>query len=573
MKYKILCLILIVSLVLVSCGKKEEPAAKQEPLKGDQKMGVIKDYEKPEAIDAQMAKLAPVEITFDDSALNENQKKALPLLVKAAGYMDKIFRQQVYDKNDAILKELTEGKNPDYKTLKEYFLVNAGPFDRLNKSNPFINLSETKPAGANYYPADVTKEEVEAHLKANPGDEAAFSSNFTVIRRKEGKLVAIPYAEFYKDLLDPAAKLMKEAAGILDNPSLKKFLVSRADAFASNDYYQSDIDWMDLKDHKIEIVIGPYEVYEDGLFGYKAAFECFITIVDEAASKQQEVLGNYLNDMEKNLPIDDKYKNFTRGQESPFIVADEVFTGGDTKAGTQTIAFNLPNDERVREAKGCKKVMLRNICRAKFDKCYMPVAKEAISEADLALVAFDSYFNHIMLHEVAHGLGPGTIEIDGKKTTVNKELKELYSVIEEAKADITGLYTLNFMIEKGVYPKEMKKNLYSTYLGGIFRSVRFGLEKAHGGANAIQLNYLQEKGGFTFDEATGRFAVNNEKIADAVKQLTTEVLMIEALGDYAQAKEFIGKYKNISSQLQSVLDKVKQVPRDIRPIYAIEKTI
>jgi hypothetical protein len=396
-----------------------------------------------------------------------------------------------------------------------------------------------------------------------------------VIRRKKGKLVAVPYSRAYKKLLEPAAKLLKEAAELAENPSLKKYLNSRAEAFSSNDYFQSDMDWMDLKDHKIEVVIGPYEVYEDKLFGYKAAFEAFITLVDHKESEKWAKVAKLMNEMEKNLPIDDKHKNFNRGASSPSMIVEEVFTGGDTKAAVQTTAFNLPNDEKVREAKGSKQVMLRNIARAKFDKCWIPIVNKVLAKADLPLISFDAYFNHVMMHEYSHGLGPGTIEKNGKKTTVNKELKDHYSTIEEAKADVLGIWNSQFMVEKGVFPKELEKNIYASYLGGMFRSIRFGIDTAHGGGTAIQMNYMLEKGAFFVDKETGRFGVNpdKKKVKEAVKQLSNELLEIQALGDYERAGQFISKYKHISPELEQALEKVKNVPTDIRPIYAVEKEL
>lgn len=567
MNYKMIVFILIFSLLLISCGKGE----KEEVNVPEKKEGVVKNYAAVDMVKKQIEKFAPVEIGFDDSGLTENEKKALGLIFKAAQVMDRIFLRQVYEKNEVLENALATGDNPDYAVLKDYFKINFGPFDRLDEDKPFINLEEEKPDGANYYPADMTKEEFEAHLQANPDDDKAFKSEFTVIRRKEGKLAAVPYSEEYKDLLEQASKYLKDAAQLIENPSLKTYLNSRADAFASNDYYRSDIDWVLMKDHKIELVIGPYEVYEDKLFNFKAAFECFITLVDEKESEKLAVLGSQLDNMEKNSPVEDKYKNFKRGKQSPIFVANEVFAAGDTKSGVQTIAFNLPNNEEVRQSTGSKKVMLKNVCEAKFKTNWTPIANEVLAEAELPFASFDAFFNHILMHEISHGLGPGTIEKDGKETTVNRELKELYSVIEEAKADILGLYNFQYMIDQGVFAKELQENIYVTYLGGIFRSVRFGTDAAHGGANAIQLNYIMEKGGFTFDEATARFSVNKDKIRDAVKDLTHDVLMIEALGDYAKAAEMIAKYRKVSPEMEKALAKVTHVPTDIRPVYAIEK--
>ena len=566
MKTRFLCFILIGLFFFASCGKKGETTMTETT-------NIITDFKQVDEVKKQNGSLAPVEIAFDDSQLDENEKKALALMVKAAKYMDNIFLHQVYSKNEAIEKELLEGKNPAYKDLYDYFKVNFGPFDRLNEDIPFINTKEPKPKGANFYPEDITAEEFEKWLTDHPEDKQAFASNFTIIRRQEGKLVSIPYSTAYADHLKPAADLLKQAAELTENKSLKTYLNSRADAFLSNDYFQSDMDWVDLKDHNIEIVIGPYEVYEDALFGYKASFECFITLVDKEESEKLSKLAGYLDEMEKYLPYEDKYRNFKRGASSPVIVANEVFTAGDTKAGVQTTAFNLPNDERVREAKGSKKVMLKNVARAKFDKCWIPIVNTVLAESDLPYISFDAYYNHVLMHEVAHGLGPGIIEKNGEKTTVNQELKDLYSVIEEAKADILGLWNLGFMIDKGFFPKELKDKMFVSHLGGIFRSVRFGTNSAHGGANLIQLNFIMDKGGYEYNEETGRFSVNRDKIHEAVKALSHELLMIEALGDYDRAKALVEKYKVVQPSLEKALEALKEVPIDIKPIYAIEKEI
>jgi hypothetical protein len=418
----------------------------------------------------------------------------------------------------------------------------------------------------------MSRKEFEKTIKTKPELKELFLSPFTVIERDvQGNLVAIPYAKAYEVYLKPASKLLKEAAKKADNQSLKKYLHSRADAFLSNDYYQSDMDWMDLTDHKIEIVIGPYEVYEDALFGYKAAFETFITLVDEVESKKLKEIGKHLMELEKNLPIADKYKNFSRGLSSPIKVVNEIFTAGDTKADVQTLAFNLPNDERVREAKGSKKVMLKNILQAKFDKIWLPIAEKALIEEDFKSTSFDAYFNHVLMHEVSHGLGPGKIIKKGKESSVRMELRDLYSVIEEAKADVLGIYNLQYLINKGVMDKKLEPYIYATYLGGMFRSVRFGIGEAHGGANAIELNYILEKGGFEFDSKSQRYKVNHSKVRDVIKQLAHELLFIEATGDYTGAEALIRKYKHESVKLKIILDEVRNVPVDILPKFTINK--
>jgi hypothetical protein len=419
----------------------------------------------------------------------------------------------------------------------------------------------------------MAKEEFERWIKDNPADEKSFTSEFSIIRRKNGKLVSVPYNEYFKEKLTAASTLLKEAAEFSDNPSLKKYLLSRADAFLSNDYYQSDMDWMDLKDHNIEVVIGPYEVYEDEMFNYKASFESFVTIKDPVETKKLEIFGKYLTDIEKNLPLDDKHKNYTRGSESPIVVANEVFTAGDTKAGVQTLAFNLPNDERVRQAKGSKKVMLKNVHEAKFEKLLKPIAEIVLASDQLKDVTFDAFFNHTLMHEMSHGVGPGFIKVNGKDTEVKKELKETYSTIEECKADILGMYNNIFMIEKGVYSKETENQVWVTFLAGAFRSMRFGIGEAHGGGNAIIYNYLLEKGGYVYDESTQKVSVDFMKVYPALKELCNLVLTIQAEGNYAGAKDLISKYAVNSPTIETLRKKLEKLPVDIKPVFAIEKKL
>lgn len=555
-------------LTLPSC-KKKEAVMKEATAKPAETITHIDGA----TVEKNLAQLSPVPIDYDHKLLSEKETRVLKLLVKASIQMDKIFLRQVDPNNPALRAELEKRKDPPFPLLTSYFDLNFGPYDRLDHHKPFINLSRTKPLGAGFYPEDLTKEEWEAFLKAHPEQEEAFTSSFTVITRTPQGLTAVPYSHFYKGELEPAAALLKEAASLTENASLKKYLNSRAEAFLSNDYYQSDMDWMDLKDHRIEVVIGPYEVYEDNLFSYKASYESFVTLVDPAESEKMAAVTKYLDAMEKNLPMEEKYKNFSRGKSSPILVVQEVFTAGDTKAGVQTTAFNLPNDERVRQAKGSKKVMLKNIAKAKYDTCWVPIVKEVLAEKDLPLVSFDAYFNHVLLHEVSHGLGPGILKIGNKTSTVSKELKETYPTIEEAKADILGAWNTLFLIDKGLFPKTMEKQLAASFLGGIFRSVRFGLGEAHGGANAIILNYLQEKGAFLWDEKAGRFGVDYARFRPALKELAKTLLTIEATGDYPGAKGLINKYNYASEALKTALDKVKNVPVDIRPLYSIEKEI
>lgn len=529
-----------------------------------------KQEESKSMMQSKLAQFAKTEIKYDESLLDENQKNVVNKLYEASKIIDELFMEQVYSENFVIREELKNSTKPEDKEVLEYFNLMVGPFDRLNHEKPFYGQKE-KPAGANYYPADLTKKEFENWLENHPEDKPAFTSEFTVIRRDGDKLIAIPYPEVYKEKCEAISKLLLEAAEYADNASLKKYLTTRAAAFLSNDYYESDMAWMDLEDHTIEVIIGPYEVYEDALFNFKAAYECFLTIVDPVESAKLEKFASYLTDIEKNLPIPDEYKNFDRGSESPIVVVQEVFSAGDTKAGVQTLAFNLPNDERVRKAKGSKKVMLKNLHEAKFEKLLLPIAELVMDKEQLQYVTFDGFFNHTLMHEMSHGVGPGFITVDGRETEVKKELKETYSKIEECKADILGMTNNIFMIEKGVYPKEYEKELWTTFLAGVFRSVRFGINEAHGGGTAIIYNWLLEKGAYIYNKKNQTLKVDYEIIFDSLNQLATKLLMIQATGDYQGALDLIASYGIVTPSMKTIIAKLSDLPVDIKPEFQIEK--
>jgi len=523
-------------------------------------------------IESRLAVYAPVKISVPWDLLDKNETAALENIYRAAVVMDEIFLRQVWKGNVELRKALiSKGKMKELK----FFRINFGPWDRINENEPFISKLQ-KPAGAEFYPTDMTKDEFETWIAKRAVDREAFEGTFTVIRRgeKKGELVAIPYSEEYKKLLGEAAGYLRRAADLTASESLAKFLRSRADAFGSNDYFQSDMDWMDVSDNLIDVTIGPYEVYEDNLFNYKAAFEAFVCIRDPKESMRLDGLKGYLVKMEKNLPIPDEHKNLERGTESPISVVDEVFSAGDTKAGVQTLAFNLPNDERVHEAKGSKKVMLRNIIHAKFDKILMPIAKQLIADDQLGHVTFDAYYNHILLHEFSHGLGPGRITLaDGTETTAQKAMKEAHSAIEEAKADIVGEYNIYYLIDEGFFGRELEKDVAVTFLAGFFRSVRFGAESAHGRANMVIFNYMKENGVYSYDGSSGKWSVDMEKTRGAVKDLSAKILMIQALGDYEAAKGLLEKYGKVDADVEASLLKLRKarLPVDIVPEFEIEK--
>jgi hypothetical protein len=380
----------------------------------------------------------------------------------------------------------------------------------------------------------------------------------------------VPYSQAYREYLEPAARLLHEAAALTTNATLRNFLNKRADAFGSDDYYDSDVAWMDL-DAPIDVTIGPYETYEDELFSYKAAFEAYITIRDDAETAKLAKFSGHLQELENNLPIDPKYRNPKLGAASPIRVVNEVFGSGEGNSGVQTAAFNLPNDERVVKEKGSKRVMLKNVQDAKFNKTLIPISRVVLDPSEQSALAFDSFFTHILCHELMHGLGPHNITVNGQETTVRKQLKELYSAIEEAKADMTGLWALQYMIDHGIIEKSMERTLYTTYLASMFRSVRFGITEAHGRGVAMQFNYLTDEGAIKFNEAKGTFSIDHAKIKDGVTKLTHDLLTLEAEGSYDKAKAMLDKFAVIRSPMQQALDRLKDVPVDIEPVFPLAK--
>ncbi|MBN1398538.1 MAG: hypothetical protein JXA06_10945 [Bacteroidetes bacterium] len=519
----------------------------------------------------KIARFSPTEISADISKLTDADKKALDKIIEAARLMDDIFFRQVWKGNPELLQELLKDTTAEGRERLHYFRINMGPWSLLDKNEPFIEAApKEKPAGANYYPEDMTKDEFNnwlALLSEKEKEQAV--GFFTTIRRSADKsLKMIPYNIEYKEWLEPAGRLLKEAAALTTNKSLKKFLTTRADAFLSNDYYASDITWMEL-DAPIDLTIGPYETYMDELFGYKAAFEVFVTIRDDAESQKLEKFGSYLQDIENNLPMEDKYRNPKLGAMSPIRVVDVIYAAGEGNRGVQTAAFNLPNDEKVIRDKGAKRVMLKNMQEAKFNKVLVPISSIVIDPEQRSNISFEAFFTHILAHELMHGLGPHNITVDGKPTNVRKELKELYPAIEEAKADITGLFAMQYLIDKGLLDKKLEEQMYTTYLASAFRSVRFGINEAHGKAVALIFNYLSEEAAIWADEESGTFKIDDTRIKQAVEDLTRAILTIEAEGSYSSAKEIIERYSVINPEMQNALDCLHDIPVDIEPSFPL----
>ncbi len=542
----------VAALALAACG--------QGAKKADQALWVAPD------IAARRAQFVPEELTAVTSHLSDADREALGHLVRAARAVDRIFVRQAWTGNPAFAPRVAALGGPDAEPAQQYYRIMYGPWDRLADFEPFLG-HQKHPQGAGFYPEDMSKEEFEGWLEQHPADRTSFTSLTTVIRREGDSLTAIPYSVEYADLLDEAASELRAAAGVTENVSLRRFLELRADAFSSDDYYASDMAWMDL-DSPIEVVIGPYETYEDRLFGYKASFEAFVCVAQPEDSARLDRFKQELPALESNLPIPDEYKNPNRGSESPIRVVDELFTAGDTRAGVQTLAFNLPNDERVREAKGSKKVLLKNVMHAKYDGILVPIAQQVLPAEDAADVDFEAFFQFTLHHELAHGLGPGRITVDGRDTEVRLELKDLYSAFEEAKADVLGVYDIYALADRGVMDKGILDHLPASYTAGIFRSIRFGVTEAHGKGMLMQANYLLAKGALEVTQ-DGRLRPVPEKFRSAFSDLAHDLLMIQATGDYAAAQRFADQYGAMPQVLEAGVDRLTGIPVDIDPSYAI----
>ena len=448
---------------------------------------------------------APVDIGADVASLPRSERAALARIIDAARVMDALFLEQVWAGNPALLLELQGDRSASRQAQLAFFLVNKGPWSRVEGNRPFVPGVPSKPEGAAYYPPDATRDEIAAWIEGLSGDaRAAATGFFTVIRRSvDGGLQAVPYSLEYQGPLALAAEHLRAAADLTAEPTLERYLRARADAFASNQYYESDVAWMEI-DAAIEPTIGPYEVYEDEWFNYKAGFEAFVTIRDDAETAQLARFGAELQGLEDNLPIDPAYRDPALGALAPIRVVNVVFTAGDANSGVQTAAFNLPNDERIVRDYGAKRVMLKNVQEAKFQQVLAPIAAVAVPFSERVDVSFDAFFTHILMHELMHGLGPHSVDGDGRATTVRQALRETYSTIEEAKADISGLWALHFLIDKGVIDRSLERSIYTTFLASTFRSIRFGINEAHGRGVAVQLNTFLDAGAVTVD-VDGRF--------------------------------------------------------------------
>ncbi len=499
----------------------------------------------------QMKNYAEVELTADISHLSVKQKEMLVYLFEVANLMDDIFWMQNVGEKNAFLLGIEDAK------IKRYADINYGPWDEMNNLAPFVKGYGEKPAGAEFYPHDMTVEEFEAF------DNPDKTSLYTLIRRDEnGGLKTVWYHEAFAERTKKAAALLEKAATLAEDPGLKKYLELRAKALLTDDYFDSDMAWLDMKDNLIDIVTGPIENYTDGLFGYKAAHEAYVLVKDVEWSNKLSHFASFLPQLQKEMPVAQEYKNETPGLDVDLNAYDVVFYAGDCNMAGKTIAINLPNDERVQLEKGTRKLQLKNAMRAKFDHILVPIADVLIAEEQRKHITFDAFFSNTMFHEVAHGLGIKQT-INGKGS-VRKALKEKNSAIEESKADILGLYLVTQLNEMGEFNDTDLMDNYVTFMAGIFRSVRFGASSAHGMANMLRFDFFLHEGAFTRLE-NGTYSIDMEKMKAASAKLTQKILKLQGDGNYEMAVQWIETAGMIKPQLQADLDRVNDmgIPVDI----------
>jgi hypothetical protein len=513
---------------------------------------------------AKIAQFVPASLTADVSSLPDAEKQAMGKIIAASRLMEPIFDRQAWASNPAARARLAQDTSDHGKLALAYFDVMRGPWDRQDQFKPFAT-DQARPPGAGFYPEDLTADAFKAYVAAHPEQKEALQGLTTIVVRDGDKLKAVPYAQAYAEWLKPSAALLIEAAGLTQNKSLRTFLTSRAAAFGSDEYRQSDKDWMDL-DARVEPTIGPYETYEDDLLGQKASFEAFVTVSDPAASAKLARYKKLLPDMETNLPIP-AGAHGKRGGDSPIRVVDLVYSSGDARKSVQTIAFNLPNDEVVRKEKGAKKVLLRNLIEAKFDRIMRPLGEKIMDPSQVPLLSAESFFDETLFHELSHSLGPAFVK--GTHTEVRAALESSFSAIEECKADVMGAFNILYLIKRGEMPKELHDPLLVSYFAGLFRSIRFGVAEAHGQAAAIQINRFVEEGGARLDPATKKVTVDLPKLEAAIARLVHDLCVLQWTGDKAGVAAMLAKYGVASDTMSAVMTGLDAIPVDINPIYPL----
>ncbi len=519
-------------------------------------------------LDKRLAKFRRVRMPFNRTGLTARDQKLVRKLVEACGYLESIFWRQSDPEALALYQSLAASTNPRDVKLRTYLKLNASRFDLIDENKPFVG-TDPMPPGRGFYPPGLTREQVEQYVKEHPDRKAAIYDQFTIVRWKDGTLEAVPYHIFYRPFLEPAAKALRDAAKLSDDPAFAKFLELRADALLSDDYFPSDLAWLDLKNPKFDIIFAPYETYMDSLLGVKGSYGAAVMVRNERESKKLELFQKYVADIQDALPLSPEDRPSKRGLETPMEVMDTPFRAADLTHGYQAVADNLPNDPRVHEQKGSKKLFFKNFMDARVNYVILQVARKLMEPAQAARVTGEGYLQSTIMHEICHGLGPAFARTSAGKVSIREAIGHQFSGLEEAKADVCGMFSLKWLVDHGALPKEKLQEFYASYVGGIFRTVRFGTAEAHGQAEMMEFNYLSERGAIRRN-ANGRYAIDFDRMPGALADLAQELLEIEATGDRARAENWFKKFGQMPEELKTALKAASDVPVDVDPVFEFE---
>ncbi|MBZ5614131.1 MAG: Zn-dependent hydrolase [Acidobacteriia bacterium] len=519
----------------------------------------------------RLAKFQHVRMPFQTAGLSTREQQLVRKLVEACGYLESIYWRQSDAEGLTLYQSLGSSRNRRDIELRTYLRINASRFDFIDQNMPFAGI-EPAPPGRGFYPANLTRDQIEQYVKEHPEQKAAIYNQFTIVRWNEGKLEAVPYHIAFRAFLEPAANALQAAAKLSDDAAFAKFLELRADALLSDDYFPSDLAWLDLKNPKFDIIFAPYETYLDGLLGVKGSYGAAVMVRNERESKKLELFQKYVPQIQDALPLAPEDRPSKQGLETPMEVMDTPFRAGDLTHGYQAVADNLPNDPRVHEQKGSKKLFFKNFMDARVNYVILPVARKLMEPKQAAKVSGEGYLLGTIMHEISHGLGPAFSRTAAGKASIREAIGPGFSGLEEAKADATGMFGLKWLVDHDVLPKEKLEEYYASYAGELFRTVRFGTAEAHGQAEMMEFNYLSERGAIRHN-ANGRYAIDYEKMPGALADLTKELLEIEATGDRSRAENWFKKYDTMPEELKASLKAVANVPVDIDPVYAFPERV
>jgi hypothetical protein len=539
------------------------------------KSGAPANLEVAADLERRLARFRRVQMPFQTAGLSAREQQLVRKLVEAGGYLESIYWRQSDPEGLTLYQSLASARNRRDVQLRRYLWINASRFDLLDQLKPFVGM-ETIPPGRGFYPANLTRNQVEQYVKEHPDQKAAIYDQFTIVRWEHEQVEAVPYRIAFRAFLEPAAKALREAAQLSDDAAFAKFLRLRADALLSDDYFASDLAWLELKNPKFDVIFAPYETYMDGLLGVKGSYGAAVMVRNESESKKLELFQKYVPEIQDALPLAAEDRPSKRGLETPMEVMDTPFRAGDLTHGYQAVADNLPNDPRVHEQKGSKKLFFKNFMDARVNYVVLPVARKLMEPEQAAKVSGEGYLLTTIMHEICHGLGPAFARTSSDKSAGKVDIREAigpgFSGLEEAKADVTGMFALKWLVDHDALPKEKLEEYYASYVGGVFRTVRFGTAEAHGQAEMMEFNYLSERGAIGRN-TSGKYAIDYEKMPGALADLAKELLEIEATGDRSRAENWFKKYGTMPEELNASLKAASDVPVDIDPVFSFAQKV